>query len=272
LVVLPVRLFDTARPQGSATINQIRSMMRVAALYCIHGNLPALEAVIEEVRRERVDRIVVGGDVLPGPMPRECLACLQSLDRPVEFIMGNGDRQALAELAGDTSNLPGPIREVMRWSAERLLPEQRSAVARWPLTHRLPMDGIGTVLFCHATPRSDTEIFTRRTPAESLAPIFAGIGADLVVCGHTHMQHDRRLGGTRVVQAGSVGMPFGEPGSDWVLLGPGVELRHTRYDLRAGAARLQATGYPRAAEFAATTVLNPPSAESMLDRFAAVSL
>jgi predicted phosphodiesterase len=71
--------------------------MRVAALYDIHGNLPALEAVLDELRRDRVDRVVVGGDVLPGPMPLECLAALLDLDPPVQFIHGNGDREVLAQ-------------------------------------------------------------------------------------------------------------------------------------------------------------------------------
>jgi predicted phosphodiesterase len=74
--------------------------MRVAALYDVHGNLPALEAVLEEVRRDGVDRVVVGGDVLPGPMPRETLTRLLDLDTPVQFILGNGDREVLAQLAG----------------------------------------------------------------------------------------------------------------------------------------------------------------------------
>jgi Icc-related predicted phosphoesterase len=70
--------------------------MRVAATYDIHGNLPALEAVIQDIRQADVDHVVVGGDVLPGPMPRETLACLLNLDIPVRFIKGNGDREVVA--------------------------------------------------------------------------------------------------------------------------------------------------------------------------------
>ena len=71
--------------------------VRIAALYDIHGNLPALEAVLRDVETSGVDRIVVGGDVLPGPMPAECLARLMNLDVPVQFILGNGDREAIAQ-------------------------------------------------------------------------------------------------------------------------------------------------------------------------------
>src|SRR5439155_23988438 len=117
----------------------------------------------------------------------------------------------------------------------------------------------GDVLFCHATPRNDVDVFTRLTPEERLLPIFAGAAANVVVCGHTHMQFDRTVGGVRVVNAGSVGMPYGEPGAYWLLLGPGIRLRHTSYDLEKAAARLRDTKYQQAEDFAATNVLRPPS-------------
>ena len=81
--------------------------MRVAALYDIHGNLPALEAVLEDVRHASVDLVVVGGDVFPGPMSGDTLACLLDLDMPVRFIQGNGDREVLALAAGkETDSVP----------------------------------------------------------------------------------------------------------------------------------------------------------------------
>ena len=241
--------------------------MRVAAIYDIHGNLPALEAVLDEIRAAGVDQVVVGGDVVPGPMPRETVARLLDLDVPARFIQGNGDRVVLEAMAGaEPAEVPEPYREGVRWAADRLR-EYETVLAGWPKTLRLPVPGLGEVLFCHATPRSDTALFTRRTPEDRLLPLFDGLGASVVVCGHTHMQFDRRVGTTRVVNAGSVGMPFGEPGADWLLLGPGVELRHTRYDLEAAAARVRATEYPEAEEFAARNVLRPPSEEEMLDAF-----
>jgi putative phosphoesterase len=242
--------------------------MRIAALYDIHGNLPALEAVLADVRRAGVDQIVVGGDVVPGPMPHETLACLTALDRPVEFIRGNGDREALNWKRGDeTSIIPEHFREAMRWNAAQLTDEDVALMASWPLTLR-----VGEVVFCHATPRNDTEIFTRRTAEATLQPIFDAVKAPVVVCGHTHMQFDRRVGATRVVNAGSIGMPFQEAGAYWLLLGPDVELRRTAYDLAAAADRIRRTAYPQAEEFAAKSVLQPPSAEAMLDAFAKAEL
>jgi putative phosphoesterase len=247
--------------------------MRIAAIYDIHGNLPALEAVLEEIRQAEADRIVVGGDVVPGPMPRETLSCLLDLDIPIQFIQGNGEVAVLAEMAGtDPVGVPEQFREIIRWTAQQLGPEHERLFAGWPQTLRLEIPGVGKVLFCHATPRSDTEIFTRLTPEDRLLPVFEGAGVPVVVCGHTHMQFDRRIGGVRVVNAGSVGMPFGKAGADWLLLGPDVQLRHTSYDLARAAERVRATAYPQAQEFAARNVLQPPSEEEMLALFSRAEL
>jgi putative phosphoesterase len=239
--------------------------MRVAAIYDIHGNLPALEAVLEEVRQADVDAVVVGGDVFPGPMPRETLARLMNIEMPVHFIRGNGDREVLALMRGEeTSTLPEQVREALRWVAQQLKREDERLLAEWQLTKLLQVDGLGEVLFCHATPRNDTEIFTRTTPEEALPRVFEGIHAQVVICGHTHMQFDRRVGALRVVNAGSVGMPFGEAGAYWLLLGPEVQFRHTSYDLRRAAERIRNTEYPQAEDFAAGNVLRPPPEAEML--------
>jgi putative phosphoesterase len=246
--------------------------MRLAALYDIHGNLPALDAVLDDVRQANVDHIVVGGDVFPGPMPLEVLARLQQLSQPVHFISGNGDRLVLtAKAGGDISEVPPPFRDLVTWCAEIVDDEHAAEMGAWPATRRLRVDGVGAVLFCHATPRNDTEIFTRHTPDDRLTSIFDRV-ADVVVCGHTHMQFDRIVGTTRVVNAGSVGMPFAAPGAYWLLLGPGVELRRTDYDLEAAATRIRATRYPKADEFAARSILDPPGEDEMLKAYSAIEL
>ena len=247
--------------------------MRVAAIYDIHGNLPALEAVLQDVHQSKAEFVVVGGDVIPGPMPRETLACLLNLDIPVQFIQGNGEVEVLAEMAGtDTGRVPEQFREVVRWSARQLYPEYEQLLAGWAKTFRVEVGGLGKVLFCHATPRDDNEIFTRLTPEERLLPIFEGLNASVVVCGHTHMQFDRMIGSIRVVNAGSVGMPFGESGADWLLLEPDIQFRHTPYDLTKAAERIRKTNYPQAKDFATHYVLQPPSEEKMLEVFTRAEL
>jgi putative phosphoesterase len=247
--------------------------MRVAAIYDIHGNLPALEVVLQEIRQAEVDHVVVGGDVVPGPMPRETLSCLLDLKVPVQFIQGNGEVAVLAQMAGmDPGTLPERALETVRWTAEQLGPEDERLFASWPKTLRLEVSGFGEVLFCHATPRNENECFTRLTPEDRLVPVFGGLDVPVVICGHTHMQFDRRIGKIRVVNAGSVGMPFGEPGADWLLLGPGVQLRHTPYDLTKAAERIRGTKYPQAQDFAAHNVLQPPSEKEMLEVFTRAEL
>ncbi|HET7460227.1 MAG TPA: metallophosphoesterase family protein, partial [Longimicrobium sp.] len=234
-------------------------MTQVAAIYDIHGNLPALEAVLAEILREGVDLVVCGGDVLPGPMPRECLDALLELEIPTHFIHGNGDRFVLEALRGvENDALPASVREAIRWNGEQLGPEHVRLLDSWPGTLRLPVPGAGEVLFCHATPGSDTEIFTRLTPEDRLLPVFAGVAADIVVCGHTHMQFDRVIGGVRVVNAGSVGMPVGRADACWLMLGDGVELRQTRYPFNAAADRIRQTRFPHASDFALQLV-HPPA-------------
>lgn len=173
---------------------------------------------------------------------------------------------ALARV-GDASGIPEAHRAAMRWEAEQLSDEQADAIASWPETVRIEVEGLGGVLFCHATPRSDSEIFTRETPEGSLRAIFEAAGASVVVCGHTHMAFDRMIGDVRVVNAGSVGMPFGEDGAHWLRLGPGVEPRRTTYDAHAAGERIRACGHPGAEEFVAQNVLSTPLERDMLDMF-----
>ena len=256
--------------------------MRVAALYDIHGNLPALEAVLAEARSSAVDLVIVGGDVVPGPMPREALALLLGLDLPVRFLYGNGELAVLTQRgAGDSEPpywgttsgrpLPKPQQDVIKWTARQLDADDERLLLSWPGSVTVVHPTLGPVLFCHGTPWSETDGFTRLTAEERLLPVFRDVAEKLVICGHTHMQLDRKVGTTRVVNAGSVGMPFGPPGADWLLLTGDVELRHTRYDFAAAARRVRATAYPQAEEFAAGNIVCPPSEEEMARAFAEVS-
>ena len=240
----------------------------VAVLYDVHANLPALEAVIADVRRQGITRLVFGGDIVPGPLPRDTIDYLRALDLPAEYIMGNGDREILERMRGrETSAVPEAFRESMRWNAGQLGADDERWMGHWSATLRVDIPGVGEVLFCHATPHGDTPIFTRRTPDQRVRELFAGTTAPLVICGHTHMQFDRQIGDLRIVNAGSVGMPFGAPGAYWLALGPGIELRRTDYDLDAAAERIRRSAYPQAEEFASRSVLQPPTEDQMLAAF-----
>jgi len=239
--------------------------MTIAAIYDIHGNLPALEAVVEEIRACHVTEIIVGGDVVPGPLPKQTFDFIRSLDIPTRFIHGNGDRAVLDVLRGNTpTSVPATALPLIEWTASQLSSEHERLIASWDSMLTMDVAGIGKVTFCHATPRNDTEIFTRETRDEKLMPVFENAAADVVVCGHTHMQFDRIVGTTRVVNAGSVGMPFGEPGAYWLLLDNGLKLKRTDYDLEKAARRIRGSDYPQAELFAAENVLNPPSEDTIL--------
>jgi predicted phosphodiesterase len=247
--------------------------MPVACLYDIHGNLPALEAVLDEVRHSGADHIVVGGDVVPGPFPRECLDLLYATGIPTEFIIGNGDRETLIAMRdGVSSAVPAYFHDAMRWNAAQLTADHAGHMSEWPLTRRLHVGGIGDVMFCHATPRNDSEIFMRTTTDATLLPIFEPLGVHAVVCGHTHMQHQRTVGTTRIINAGSIGASFQGPGAYWVLLDTTVQLRRTYYDVDAAATRVRASGYPQKENFAATSILQPPTEEATLKLFAAAAM
>jgi len=257
---------------GPAQIALVRHVKaRVAALYDIHGNLPALEAVLKEVHRAAVDRIVIGGDVVPGPMPQDVLDVLHRIEVPTDFIQGNGDREVLAAIRGTETPWFRGAREEWRaqvkWTAEQLVSAAEDEFAAWTATVTLEIAEIGEVLFCHATPHNDVDCFTRLTPDARVRRLLAGVTAPTVVCGHTHMQFDRGVDNIRIINAGSVGMPFGSPGADWLLLGPGVELRHTIYDLHAAARCIRSTTYPQADVFAAKNVIEPPLERDMLELF-----
>jgi putative phosphoesterase len=196
--------------------------LKVATLYDVHGNLPALEAVLADVPDDAA--IVVGGDVAAGPFPSETLERLRALGDRVHWLRGNADRELTP---GEQGLAPA---EVLEWVRARLSAEQIGFLHALPETLELDVDGIGSVLFCHATPQNDVDIFTERTPDERIASQFANLGVDLVVCGHTHMQFVRTIADVSVVNSGSVGMAYEDsPGGYWLLLGPGVATRQSAF-------------------------------------------
>jgi len=187
----------------------------IATLYDVHGNLRALEAVLQEIPEDAT--IVVGGDVVAGgQQPAETLERLRALGDRVKWVRGNADRELTP---GEPALAPPGVLDETRAA----LTDEQIAF----LHSRPPTVQIGRILYCHATPRNDVDVFTERTPEERLTSIFADIDADVVVCGHTHMQFDRTIAGKRVVNSGSVGMPYeDQPGAYWTL---DLEHRRTGY-------------------------------------------
>jgi len=240
--------------------------MRVAAIADIHGNLPALQATLKAVERERPDLVLVCGDVASGPLPVESIALLKGLDS-ARFVRGNADRGLVAAFDGtERPRLAGPAAD---WCAAQISRADRDFLASFEDTVSVAIGGLGRVLFCHGSPRSDMEIMTSRTPDARLEAFLDGVDADVVVCGHTHMPFDRTHGGIRIVNPGSVGMPYGETGAHWALLGPDIAFHRERYELEAAAARIRKSSWPEAAGFAADNVVKVPSVEEAFEFFSA---
>ncbi|CAL9621153.1 hypothetical protein SUDANB120_05870 [Streptomyces sp. enrichment culture] len=223
---------------------------RVAVLSDIHGVLPALEAVLAEPDVATADRIVLTGDIAAGPQPAPVLDLLAGLGDRVAWVSGNADRELVEYRRGRRDTIPDPIAP---WAAEQLREDHLDRLASLPRSLSLSVNGLGEVLFCHATPRDDEEVVLVDSRLDRWKEVFDGLdtGIGTVVCGHTHMPFVRLAHGRLVVNPGSVGMPYGRSGAHWALLGPGVALRTTHFDLGAAAARLgRESSYPDIAEWA----------------------
>jgi predicted phosphodiesterase len=232
--------------------------MKVAALYDIHGNAPALEAVLREAPADAL--VVIGGDIALGPQPVETLQLLDAIGDRARWIRGNCE--------GPTAHTDQVWRDRSLFTVERMGEERRRRLEKLPATVTIDVDGLGATLFCHGSPRSDEEIITAVTSEQRLRGILAGVRELTVVCGHTHHQFDRTVDGIRVINAGSIGMPYeGRPGAYWALLGPDVDLRRTNYDFGAAAEAVLASGYPNAAEHAETLFKAPPTAAEAAEHF-----
>lgn len=239
---------------------------RVAVLSDIHGVLPALEAVLAEPDVAAADLIVLTGDLAAGPQPVEVLDRLAALGDRACWVGGNADRELVQARAGRSS----PI-AVSNWAAGQLRDDQVARLAGLPPSVTLPVTGLGDVLFCHATPRDDEEVVLVDSRLDRWAEVFAGLPAAVgtVVCGHTHMPFTRLVDSRLVVNPGSVGMPYGGAGAWWALLGPGVQLRRTRFDVDVACARVAAEStFPDAAAWADEYVRSRHSDADALTVFA----
>jgi predicted phosphodiesterase len=239
---------------------------RVAALYDVHGNVFALEATLAEARSEGADLVVFGGDLAWGPFPRATVERAMDPGLPALYVRGNADRS----VAGAAEAEEGWVAEITNWCRAQLDPRQREFLLGQAETVTVEVGALGAVLFCHGSPRGDEEVLTSLTSPERLAAALEGVTAGVVVCGHTHVQLDRASGSQRVVNAGSVGMPYeGRPGAYWCLLdGGGISLRRTDYDVSAAAEAAGRSGCPYAADLA-RELRSPPEPDAVIAGFEA---
>jgi predicted phosphodiesterase len=227
---------------------------RVAVLSDVHGNAPALEAVLAEVGQAEADLIVFGGDLTWGPLPDETFELVRGLG--ARFVRGNADRAVL-------ENVSETERE--QWMQAHHTDELRDLLASFEEQVVVEVDGLGPVRFCHGSPRTDEECVTPETPEERVLEFSEGVAERVIVTAHVHIQFDREVAGIRSVNAGSVGLPYeGRPGAYWALLGPDVELRRTEYDLDETIERYRQSGQP-GVEQIVEMMVEPPEPREVID-------
>jgi predicted phosphodiesterase len=244
--------------------------MRVAVLADIHGNLPALEAVLRDVEDCGADVIVLDGDLADGPMPAATLERLQALGERAIWLRGNTDRGLVEAFDGvfkPSGLAANPPDDYFTWCAARIGTEHRNRLADLPFSVTLAVDGLGPVAFCHATARDDNEFILVDSPLEHYQAAFASLPEPTVVVGHTHMPFDRLADTRRVINPGSVGLPYGHSGASWALLGPDVVLRRTSYDAQAAAAKLReaAADLPGIDQIAGNVAASTSDAEALTE-------
>lgn len=216
--------------------------MKVAALYDVHGMVHALEAVLAEAD---ADVVLFGGDLIAGPFPQRAVELARSVEGAL-FVRGNCER------------------EPADWDRRQLGEDDLRRLAALPLT--VSLDG---VLYCHAAPHDDEPITTAATPDAALRELFGGVEEAMVVIGHTHHQFERAAGDVRVVNAGSVGMPYEDDvAAFWTLVDGGEpRFRRTPFDLERAVHEIRSSGWPGAEAFVAENLLSPPSREEAIEFF-----
>ena len=229
-------------------------MKKVAVIADVHGNAPALAAVLAEIEREDPDLIVSCGDLTWGPLPDETYELARVLN--ARFVRGNADR-AVLEGVSET--------EREQWMQAHHTEAMREFLGTFEEDVVVEIDGLGAVRFCHGSPRSDEECVTPETPEERVRDLSAGVDETVIVSAHVHIQFDREVAGIRSVNVGSVGLPYeGRQGAYWALLGPDVELRRTEYDVGGAVERFRSSGQPNVEEIV-EMMLTPPEPREVID-------
>lgn len=225
--------------------------MRIALIADIHGNLVALNAVLDDLMRERVDQVICLGDVVAfGPQPAEVVARLRDFGCPT--IMGDTDATLLRPDAPATDETLRRLQDIDRWAAARLTLAEREFISAFPPTVPVTLATGASLLCYHGSPRSFKDRIYAATGADALDHMLAGTAAQLYVGGHTHIQMLRRHRDVLVLNPGSVGLAYDRvpspelpatavrnpPRAEYAILTSAgshfsLDLRHVPFDVRA---------------------------------------
>jgi putative phosphoesterase len=240
---------------------RMQTAKRVAVISDVHGNVPALTAVLADAAASGADLIVSCGDLTWGAEPDRTAEMVRAAG--AVLVRGNACRAAL-ELAGGARQ---PERETDSWMLAHHGPETIALLKDSVFSTVVKVEGLGAVRFCHGSPRKDVEVVTPGTPEERIRELSAGIDEAILVTGHTHLQFDRSVGGIRSVNAGSVGLPYhlGSPGTAYwaVLDAAGVHLRQSTYDVAEAIRAYRDGGHPLADKLAGM-LTDPPTPDEVI--------
>ncbi len=231
--------------------------MRIGVISDIHGNLFALDAVLAELERDGIDRLVCLGDVAVGPQPAEALQRVRELGCPV--VMGNWDAAFLSGMPEPKDKVAEMLVEIGDWWAAFLSPADREFMESFAPTLPLHL-GSRAVLCFHGSPKSYDDWIFATTPDEQLRPMLDEVEHPVLLGGHTHLQMIRRYEEQVIVNPGSVGLPFREwwprpvrisPWAEYGVVGGedgqlSMELRRTPFDVEAFLAMSLESGMPYA--------------------------
>jgi predicted phosphodiesterase len=217
-------------------------MSRIGLISDVHGNVFALEAVLQQLERDEVDGIVCLGDVAAGPQPREAIARVQALGCPV--VLGNWDAWFFDRPPPPPDGIALVLHEISAFWADQLTEDDRDVLRSYKPQLELPLEHCANAFCFHGSPRSFNDFIFATTPDAELGEML-GERRPLMIGGHTHLQLIRRFERTLFVNPGSVGQPFADWWPDRVMIAPRaeygllvheegelhVELRRTAYDL-----------------------------------------
>jgi predicted phosphodiesterase len=231
------------------------SVSRLVVVGDVHGNAVAFAAVVDELRRDPPELVVVNGDLSWGPEPEETFAIADGLS-PVLFVRGNAESALLRRSAGSDTDA---------WMLERHSAERVAQIEEFAGAVTVEVHEIGRVFVCHGSPRGDQELVTPETREDRVRAFLDGVATDVLVTAHVHLQFDREVLGIRSVNAGSVGLQYGgTPAAYWAEVGPAIRLRRTPYDVDEAVRRTRASGIPTA-ERIVETLLEPPSTGEVVE-------
>jgi predicted phosphodiesterase len=247
---------------GAAAVPVIDAgrLSRVAVIGDVHGNAVAFAAVLEEMRAEPPELVVVNGDLSWGPEPETTLAMADGFVDAL-FVRGNAE-SALLRLAQGAASEPTATEA---WMLEHHSPARIGQIDAYAGAVTVTVDGIGRIFVCHGSPRGDQELVTPRTPDERMQALLAAMELDVLVTAHVHLQFERQVLGLTSMNAGSVGLQYGGTrAAYWAEIGPEIRLRRTAYDLDEAERRVRSSGIPSAPRIV-QTLREPPSAEEVIE-------